>query len=209
MNFDVLIPQVWYDFIGRIIPGTYVLSYLLWLHEVSGPDKLSLIDKIPEWLKGYSFCMAFLALTIAYLIGLLVGGLWLWVGDKIFAFNRKYLTQVMTEEENKLYSKKVISNKLFSDCLIPFIYDYIQLGLPKMGARIAKLRGEQHLCGTLIFSSTALGILTLFIDKHRPIYILPFAVVLLAIILHRHLVNRAGKAMMNGWVFLRKGCSEK
>lgn len=209
MKLDVLIPQVWYDFIGRIIPGTYVLAYLLWLHEISGSDKLLFISKIPEELTEYGFGMTFLALTIAYLIGTLIGAIWLSGVHKVFLFNRKYQTKVMTEEEDILYSKSVISVKLFSDNLIPFIYDYIQLSLPKMGARIGKLRGEQHLCGTLIICSIALGIFTLFIDGYRLISILPFTIILLATIFYRHLVNRTGKAMINGWVFLRNRCSEK
>lgn len=209
MNFDVLIPQVWYDFIGRIVPGTYVLIYLLLLRQISESDQTSLMSIIPAELKEFSFFVTFSALTITYLIGSLTGAVWLWCGDRIPTFDRRHLAKVMTEEEKRLHSKGVISHIRFSDCLIPFIYDYIQLQLPKMGARIAKLRGEQHLCGTLFICSVFLGFYTLIVEKQYFLSVLPFAVVLLSAVFYRHLIERAGKAMINGWVFLHNGLSEK
>jgi len=209
MNLDVLIPQIWYDFIGRIVPGTYVLGYLMWLHQMSVSGKTSLTSIIPVELNQYSFLATFITLTIAYLIGALAGAIWLWVEDKFPIFNKKHLVKVMTKEEENLVSIHVIHKTQFADYLIPFIYDYIQLGFPKMGARIAKLRGEQHLCGTLILCSVFIGFYNLTITNYQLFSIIPFLVVFLSTVFYRHLIDRLGKSMINGWGFLRKGLSEK
>ena len=175
MNIGVIIPQIWYDFIGRLVPGTYIICYLMLIQY--SQNKLTWVTSLSS--SGFSVLVTFAVLIMAYLIGTMLGSIWLFLNDYVKVFNRKRLSDVMNDEENKLFKRKAINEKLFYPELIPLIYDYIQLQLPKMGARIAKLRGEQHLCGALFTSSFFLFLFTVIFVEQKMLSFIPICFMIL------------------------------
>lgn len=258
MNFDVLIPQIWYDFIGRVIPGTYMLGYCY----------LAINGYLGEEILNPSFFGVFVILVLAYLTGALMGGIWFKLEDKcrkdspkIEPASEKELptgdgTNPQTIEAPVRYKKHMLSfvfitiERMFRnddlvklklvtedelinagvknarvigvlvqnrEQLTPFIYDLIQVKLPKMGQRISKLRGEQLLCGNLFLSSILLCLSSIIIilgnlnsiqsiDIALPV--IAFLITVLSCLLKLHLQDRYNKAITDGWLFLQADIKE-
>jgi hypothetical protein len=213
MNFDILIPQIWYDFIGRIIPGTYILSYCY----------LAINKHLGQEILKPSFFMVFIALVFSYLVGALIGGLWYYFEKELRRLIKDDLSKFEETSEQELMNAGVQTTEVIKILtqdkkqMIPFIYDLIQVKLPKMGARISKLRAEQLLCGALFISFIPLCILSKiifigdfhlisFLDIALPIIALIIAV--LAFFLYIHLKGRYNKAMIDGWLLAQTEIKE-
>jgi len=211
MKLDVLIPQIWYDFIGRVIPGTYILSYCF----------LAIYSNLDNAIFKFSF----MGLVFAYLIGALIGALFHnyegkfinWLNKRFIKLVKDDLSVLKETKDVELVRAGINEEQVRitllgnTDLIIPFIYDLIHIKFPKMGARISKLRSEQLLCGTLFVSSIPLCIFSLviiFCFRHTGCLdiALPFiaiTVFVLAFLLYKHLRSRYYRAIIDGWLLVQ------
>ncbi len=135
MNISLIIPQLFYDLIARIVPGLTILatSYFVW----KGQDITTQnIYFVLEWFasKGvFSIFVLFSFLIISYTLSLLLNGLGIYLEKlKIFSciFNRGYDDIIEKVACDFKEMKPPIS-----DCKFPSIsimYDLIRLQEPDM-----------------------------------------------------------------------------
>jgi hypothetical protein len=117
-----LIPQVFYDLIGRVIPGAAVLAIGFWMLSGRPPSDLG-------GMQGPALTvLSLLGLMAAYLFGLLLGAL----GFVLFEDGMKRPRFRMIRA--RMPKKRLIEANL------PFVYDYILHKDTSAGARLAKLR---------------------------------------------------------------------
>lgn len=191
------IPQVFYDLIGRMIPGCLLLmiACLIFpepstLREFFSTTTITTTSGATTSVSdfGISASVLFFAGFIAsYVLGALLGGIaevanpHLWKREK---------TQLTNKREND----------------ISYVYDYIHFHRPDIGARIAKLSAERHMCRVIFVGS-------IFLLLSYPIAApLPFSNLLFwgiecglgimgfsAICLYRHIVYRSYESMRNHW----------
>ena len=138
MSWTAAIPQVFYDIIGRVIPGSTLLllySYIMKGH--SAFFELVNLDLRP------SIAILCIFLLASYILGLLLGGLWFFIRSLWPRALTKFFMPKVYELEGNL---RQIRNPLINDennkkhesvNLVGFIYDYIHLWKPIAGSRIA------------------------------------------------------------------------
>lgn len=169
LNF---IPQVFYDFIARLIPGSILIwsSYLIYF----GPSiSIEHLKKIlnNEW--DINFLLIIVTLLIAYIISIIFNGLWTLISKsfdlvkKLFSHtkqNEQIRNDTKTEDIQK--AKQVVKAIQNSENIeipsTPFVYDYIRLKRPNIGARLVKIKAEIRMCKVLIFGWIILIFLNLF-----------------------------------------------
>ena len=193
MSLSTAIPQLFYDLIGRIIPGTVIFGCGLYV--IQGKE-----DFINSLNSGRftSFAAVGGILFISYVLGALLGGIWLYITSK-------FLSKGTLSEELKNISPKISKNEnsiIFNNLnFVALVYDYILLWNPTAGARMAKLSAEQHMCGVVLVGSFILSIINLYISKFSNI---STSVSLLlsgiaSLILYFHLRNRFSVGIKNLW----------
>lgn len=96
------------------------------------------------------------------------------------------------------------------------MYDYIQLRCPNAGARIAKLRAEQHMSGVLLIGFIILASLYLFFPSLRQpewsLWAVEITLLVSALIagsLAWHLEKRSGTALFYSWFLVSSGIAEE
>jgi GrpB-like predicted nucleotidyltransferase (UPF0157 family) len=188
-----LIPQVFYDLIGRVVPGATVLAASSLLFEE--PERLvevggSAFDRAAFW----PFFSILTALLVSYVTGLLLGAIWFFFAGR--------------EWEKKPPSLSIHERPDLGHLGIrqSFMYDAVHLYNSAAGARLAKLRAEQHLCGVLVVGFSLLSavrILSFVIGRGPATFWWPlvsFALVIAAAgVFHRHLRIRAARLLSNVW----------
>jgi hypothetical protein len=187
------IPQLFYDLIGRVIPGVAILMALPLMFEESA----ELEDLTALAFPDPSIPSLIVSVLVAYLIGALLGAL---SGFFLFKEWRK-APDTVTDAGLLNISHGTIKKS--------FMYDAIQLHDPVAGARLAKLAAEQHMCRVLIIGFAALGILhitVLFFGPATNHGWLPLSIcvatVVSAIVFYRHLLFRASMLANNVWYAL-------
>jgi hypothetical protein len=131
MNFNIFIPQIFYDLIGRLIPGFIILVLAcILLIPLGTLEKYILQEHFPATF------FFFIVLLFSYFIGAVLGGLWFGYLDK--------------KNDKKIRSDHNLAKLLE---IMSFKYDVIQYYRPDIGARLAKLRSERHFCGVIQFGS--------------------------------------------------------
>lgn len=142
-----LIPQVFYDLIGRIVPGAFLLFIgLLLIHGEDWKQNIGGLfgkPKIP-----YSLLVT-LGLMFSYMTGILLGGIGCFV-EKIIRRSKEHFE--IFDRDGTLPKRKPNINR------ISYIYDVIQHYEPAAGARLAKLSAERNMCRVLIVGSVLLEI---------------------------------------------------
>src|SRR5437899_2214367 len=130
-----LIPQVFYDLIGRVAPGAAILTAALFLF---GDIKVaSLFLHTGTAAAGILFMMFLLA---AYVAGVLLGGIGFLLEDR-----RK------PDRFDSIQWQRPGEPLREDD--IYYIYDFILARDPAAGVRLVKLRAEMHLSRVLITGS--------------------------------------------------------
>jgi 8-oxo-dGTP diphosphatase len=145
LNLASLIPQLFYDIIGRAVPGATFIGCTL--YAIRAQDLFKTLLE-PRGANSLLVLLGFL--FISYIIGALLGGIWFYICD-LSGRNKKMESDLNTDLNSyKLpYLKRPHS--------IAFAYDHIQVWDPAAGARIAKLRAEQHMCGVVIIGAITLA----------------------------------------------------
>lgn len=109
MNLTTAIPQLFYDLIGRVIPGTTL--FIIAFYVIQGhKDFLQTLESGAN----LSFSIVVAVLFASYLIGALLGGVW-------FFITKKLLKNEELEKELKDISKDIfqISDKAKMKSLVP------------------------------------------------------------------------------------------
>lgn len=170
MSFGELIPQVFYDGIARFVAGLTIIGTcaLVWW-----PDLMVLRDIVGKSLCGAPVITAFIFLTAAYVIALLLEGLWSLTtallkilpkpsgaGGERSGQSEKSLPQ------DKVWERSIgqfdrIFYKIKRPVVRPsgaFAIDAVRLVDSDVGARIVKLRAEESLCRTLCVGWIAIAV---------------------------------------------------
>jgi hypothetical protein len=187
MNISILIPQLFYDLIGRIIPGIALIASAFLLFR----GRTGLHD-LTNWSPS-SVYVILGDLLASHIVGSLIGAIWFRVyrlsllNDPIDAdtgiprckhgWKKSWLhgwakcgENRMDEAFTEIYKNKVDFPKLGSLKMgdmsptgrIALIYDYVQLCCPKACSRIAKLRAEEHMSGVLMIGYFILAVTIVF-----------------------------------------------
>ena len=226
MDAISLIPQLFYDLIGRVIPGATLLIYALIIFQ--GPEEAA--KHLTSWslyvaeagapsYKDLPTTMILLGnLLASYVIGALLGSLWNLIS--FIAVGQKHKERILEAFDTTPSGLRQIDleKKGYID-KIAFIYDYIHLRYPKAGARMAKLRAEQLMCGSISIGAVLNGLVyfvyTVFFKKDqysgRGLLFIEVALILIAstgILLTRHLERRCGNAMIDYWLLGSSEISE-
>ena len=172
MNLSSLIPQLFYDLIGRLIPGMTLVglaSFLYWesLRWPLDPKSWSSIPHdtpIPTGVGVLGYVLA------SYIVATLLGGVWFFISSLFWkkkgeeqvrkAFETNPLPKALPRNSPEALSKVSVGSIDFPD-RIAFMYDYVQLKCPKAGSRIVKLRAEQHMSGVLMVGFFLLALMNL------------------------------------------------
>ncbi len=150
-----LIPQVFYDLIGRVVPGaaTLIAGSVLLKNGDYAAATLSIIDKQSAVVLSVLLASALLT---CYLLSLLLGA----IGFAITEDRSQALAPLATIEPKP---PAVIDPASYTS----YIYDFILLRDAGTGGRLAKLRAEIHLCRVLIAACIGLGALYLLENVWR------------------------------------------
>ncbi len=199
-NIASFIPQVFYDVIGRIIPGSILLtlSYLIFHGQSIEQTKQGYIETViftqPQSLLIFEF------IVFSYFISTLFGGIWMFVSRK----------DVKDIKDLKFESIQTMMKQPDHNHLrISFLYDAIQHEFPSVGSRLAKLSAERHLARVLTIGLSILFFAYIF--THYPLwktlqfYLISGALIssaVLSYIFNLHIEDRSSYLMVNHWHFL-------
>jgi len=165
-----LIPQIFFDLIARIIPGSIFL--ILIYPSILGPQKaieylLSNSDKVNIWA-------FFLLIIFSYITGFILGQLSTLTLGKIREKSRKernlkFIKSCVNENNNirKCFNENEL--KIDHKKLPPtyVMHDHLRFYSPSEAYRLLKLRAESRLCEVLVlgfFISILLNIITWFLE---------------------------------------------
>jgi hypothetical protein len=215
MDIAIVVPQIFYDLIGRIIPGAMLITIAFLI--LQGPEEA--VKHLATWSNQDNVTGAEIAVNISttlillgnllasYVIGALFGGFWY-----------KFSKTMIGEEQRQRISNVFKSNyepikdqysKIKQGHLddVALVYDYIQLRFPKAGARIAKLRAEQLMAGSMALGMSVILVVFGFIPFKRysdcVSMVIEFALgfaIAASVLLAKHLEERTGNAMVNYWL---------
>lgn len=187
------IPQIFYDLIGRVLPGVVVLVSSLLLFQDSARSRSLVIFLFTESGAPLSV-MLLIGLVLSYLVGVLLGAIGFFFQGNEWNVRPPELSK---DEGPDLRNKELLRS---------FMYDAVQLHDPQAGARLAKLAAEQHMCRVLMVGFIALGLLQtcLYVAGSRSgtfwaTIALFLVVVLSSWLFHRHLDIRATRLLTNLW----------
>jgi hypothetical protein len=223
MNINILIPQLFYDLIARVIPGAALIACAFLLSK--GPAEG--LRHLTAWTD--SLILVLIGnLLAAHIIGSLLGGMWFriyrlnllwWRKDKKHGLWVKWLHGWAKNGEDRMGEKfsgtygtnlprlgQLDMNQMQPTDRVALMYDYTQLRCPKASARIAKLHAEQHMSGVLMIGCLLFAVAYLCFPSLRHPYwslwgvefILLFSA-LTAGWLAWHLEKRAGTALFFSW----------
>src|SRR2546425_6337745 len=157
-EFGSWIPQVFYDLIGRVAPGAFLLltGTALLVNPRVSVQVIKSADHIPTTI------LILLGLLMSYVLGTILGAVAGTIGTILGAVAGAIKNGEWSSIE-RVGSIKVEVVPLSSEVetltpgRISYMYDALQLYNPSAGARLAKLRAEQHMCRVLIAGGIVLG----------------------------------------------------
>jgi hypothetical protein len=165
MKSTSIIPQLFYDIIGRIIPGVVLLFCIFMVY--FGPENTakfftSIVGK-KEQVVEVSFYLFLISVILSYVVSNIAQGISVIFSKKNKKRKREKWKEVLDDLRSDL--EKVTDNLLLNKKIrvedIPstgFIYDYIRLRLPSAGARIAKIRAECHMCSVFVSGMSGIAV---------------------------------------------------
>jgi hypothetical protein len=221
MNFRLVIPQLFYDLIGRIVPGSALIGFALAIY--FGPACAANI--IMSWslaltvkqANGFPSVFVLLGnLVAAYIVGSLLGGVWFFIhtwyrhkiGDEML---KESLVDLIGHMENldqtgKKCNQNMIrfirSEKTSPTKKIALMYDYIHLSCPNAAARMAKLRAELHMSGVLFVGFIVMSFLELASPVEFNLLLVEILTIGVAVVcasLAKYLDDRSLKALLFNW----------
>ncbi|MEX2173744.1 MAG: hypothetical protein WD872_05235 [Pirellulaceae bacterium] len=189
------IPQVFFDIIGRTIPGIAIFAGVA----IIFPESHSFAAKINRIGSSSTFSALVIivsALVLAYVVGILLGGIGYLLHDHDWKeWDLQRLTRELVASPHEVRSG------------LPLLYDAVCSHAPEAGRRIAKLNAEVHLCRVLMWGSiliTSGRVLIRPNDSNTPwLSILTLAAIAAAAwVLMRHLYIRRRTCLVNTAKFL-------
>jgi len=216
MNISILIPQLFYDLIGRMVPGAALFGCAFFIYQ--GPREA--IRHLMTWSSGPqevnipTVLILLGNLLLSYVLGALLGGLWFFASPLFLDRNKALTFQDQFEKIPKLIVERIGVERTEYYGGTAFMYDYIQIRCPNAGSRIAKLRAEQHMSGVLIVGAVMLSIsyaLVVHTFDKLSFWMIEFILALgivAAILLARHLENRFSIAILNYYLLALSGIIE-
>jgi hypothetical protein len=228
MNVHTIIPQLFYDLIGRLIPGAFLvgLFVILFYGPVTGLQYLTTWTGDPPGIKVSTSFVLLGNLLIAYILASLLGGLWFFIspifwgkkGKDFLAqeFIDRPLPEALLRRPSLEALSKLHVNTMKFPGAIAFMYDYIQLRCPKAGSRIVKLRAEQHMSGVLMVGFCILALLYLVPMLRQRSTWSAFIVEPILLVaastagyLAWHLEKRSSTALYNYWFLVWSGIAKE
>ena len=219
MNLGVMVPLLFYDLIGRVVPGA-TLAGCASIASL-GPQKAL------QLLSTWSACpktpipatiIILGNLLCAYIIGALLGGIWF----RIYRLGWSKSGEKRIEKLFRLVTppkgQVAIERQLETTQKISLMYDYVQLRCPKASARIAKLHAEQHMSGVLMIGFLVLAILWLCPSLRYDGFSLATVDIVETLLLFGamssgmlawHLEKRSGTALYYSWLLANSGIDEE
>jgi len=194
------VPQVFYDLIGRIIPGAslLLLGFIFLQDTNQAKDILAYLFQKSGVPAPTLFIIG---LLISYLVGTLLGAVGLAISFREWSTGKlNEIHATPPKGADQKYDKGHIS----------YMYDAIQIHSPTAGSRLAKLRAETHMCRVLMIGFVIL--LVLFAYKNRVTWNTAYyQIVLVSFVLgifstyffHVHLELRARSLLVNSWHLLK------
>lgn len=161
-----LIPQLFYDFIARLIPGATLLmtSSLV----ILGPNNALTYLVNSQKNRLFDFVPLLLWVLIAYLIGMIVGELWeISIGyftKPLLKKNEENCKKQCLIEHNKFQKMCGCSELNIEARNFPAAYvmrDHLRSVAPSEAARLLKVRAEERLCHVLILGFFVLSIINI------------------------------------------------
>ena len=229
-NAASLVPQVFYDLIGRVVPGAVVMVTSVVL---LAPDRgVWIAEQLKQGTELPSVTVLFLLfLLAAYLVGTLLGAVgfvWFEDGDSASSWLSRAMSiaglsrtraQEKTQHPFRLTRQRPDTpGGALTDEQISYVYDYILLRDAGAGGRLAKLRAERHMCHVLIVGAMSLLVihmvvwLWLYVPLYAPrrrdlAWTIPALLVVTrtAFLFDAHLMLRTQRLVNNCWSILSAG----
>jgi len=203
-----IIPQLFYDFLARIVPGTtlIILAALI----IFGYDSIFADEQLKQ-ITSINFCLWLLG---SYLVGFVMGQISEMVLKRFLKkrYNsiEKEHKQTCLDQHNKVLSalgKQTLSLKVDDLPIVPFMRDHLRHIEPADAARLLKVRSERRFCEVLVVGFVIIWIVDLaflFVGRNTERIILLFSLPLLVAVLWRRAL-RAHKHLTGGttvgWLF--------
>jgi hypothetical protein len=228
MNIGTLIPQVFYDLIGRIVPGLIILviGYFAWKgHNINDQDINNLLNWFEDKDKS-TFLHMLSFILISYTVAFILDGFY-----KIYEMIKRLING---KNKNDLldieYVKNSVAKTVCADFIrskgffyinimsgynfpsVPILYDLMRLKDKEVGARLVKLSAEIKMCQTIKTGLIIVIILCLIkiINNIQLLkYYMVFSLIILLFIISfvaidRHLKERFQWSLCNHWLLLFK-----
>jgi len=158
MNLSIVVPQIFYDIIARIIPGLIILGVgsLIWPGEHFSWER---VHRMAAWFNGtdsHPFFVTVSMLLASYFISTVLEGLWglpeLFRHDKPRSVrsNRRCALFLLQSRDERAKARVERAWKSLEYGPIPkldaisMMYDELRSRNPQAGARTVKLRAESH-----------------------------------------------------------------
>jgi hypothetical protein len=144
-----LIPQVFYDFIGRLVPGLALIgtACLLWHRDLAAP-----LAALAGLVASSSLLALGALLLAAYVASILLEGLWALTLASVV--EPLHAPRQREAREHALRDFAVLDpgfeREGFELPGVPMLYDVVRCKNPVVGANVVKLRAESQLYRTLL-----------------------------------------------------------
>ncbi len=136
-----LVPQLFFDIIARVIPGSVIV---VWLALVAPEPCQALLKTGKAVLESYrpsGFLMVWLGLVGVYVVGIVFYGAWFIILHCVHGIWKKCKGG---KPRTDLFVEVVEAGEEFS-----FRHDFVKLKAPVAGSRMTKLKAEIHMSGAL------------------------------------------------------------
>ncbi|AEB08000.1 hypothetical protein [Desulfobacca acetoxidans] len=168
-----LIPQLFYDFLARIVPGAILLLGLVLV--IFGPSDTATFLTTNQAVSLFSPYHLLLVILISYFTGLIAGRLFE-VSIGLMNAKRYDLLEERCREEclaehNKLLCLLNYPPLTINPADLPrdfVIRDHLRIILPTQVPRLLKIRAERRLCQVLMVGFILLFIMNLFYYSNSP-----------------------------------------
>jgi hypothetical protein len=220
-----MVPQVFYDLIGRVLPGAAtILGGLIILSDRRPVGAVDLLTVREVTITSAALLVA-AWLFFSYLVGALLGA----VAFAVFEDDRHGRTfkdvlagfvavlgfrlTADAECSKNLDSIKAVepAGTVIDGASLSYAYDFILLRDAGAGSRLAKLRAEIHMCRVLMLACVSLGAvyafqrLSLILTWSYWLTLLSLgAIARFSYLLDVHLAVRARRLVANCWAILKK-----
>lgn len=142
-----VVPQLFYDIIGRLVPGMVVILSFVIVYVWPTYTCNSIGPLLSGQILSFGFWTFLFLAMVSYVVSILLFGLW----NVIETFLRNSPTAVNNGEDDPKQPSR------------SFMYDAIRLKSPDAGARLVKLRAEIHLSQVLLAGWIILAVVNLYL----------------------------------------------